>query len=309
MRIISWNIAGIRSKLKKGYLDFLTKGVYDIVCFQETKAEQEQIKNITHLTEVYPYQYWNSTLGITQKKGLSGTAIWCKYEPIREIPTPDFDLEGRITGVEYKTFNIVTVYTPNSQKRGSDRFMFRVNAWDKLFREFVHTLNNQKPTIVCGDFNVAINDIDLARNKENRNRAAGCYDEERENFIKLLGNNSNPIFYDALRMFYPDTPGLYTYWNQRNKTLRERNVGWRIDYFLTPLALNPVLIGSFVLQDIIGSDHCPITCSFQFDLEEVCCINEYSGENKDNDADNDGVNTTGLYRCVSYDNMTAELIK
>ena len=259
MKILCWNVAGIRAKLKKGYLDFLVKAVHDVVCFQETKAEEQQVLVPENLAKIYPYRYWQSTQGITQRKGFSGTAIWSRTKPIRMIPPPTFDLEGRITAVEFPTWNLVTVYTPNSQYKDSERNQYRTEEWDKNFKEFVDLLNEKKSTIICGDFNVARDDIDVYEPEERRDVCAGFLNKERENFDTLLGWK----FFDAYRMFHEGEENKFTYWDQTLPYLRRKNRGWRIDYFLIPKSLKKRILNSDIHPEIMGSDHCPITLEFK----------------------------------------------
>lgn len=250
--ILSWNVAGIRACIKKGGLDFLLNSKHHIVCFQETKAEEQQVKLSDDFKEHYPFRYWNSTQGITQRKGLSGTAIWSKIRPIKEIPPMDIDVEGRTTTLEFDDFILLTVYTPNSQKLDSERFIFRTTVWDPHFQEHVKELNKIKPVILCGDFNVAYKEIDLHNPKQSRNKNAGFIDDERVEFGKLL----NCGFIDCFRTFCEDGE-KYTYWDQRNPLLRVTNKGWRIDYFLSTKELDNKLVDCKIHPEIMGSDHCP----------------------------------------------------
>jgi len=259
MKILCWNVAGIRATLKKGNLDFLENKKYDIVCFQETKAEAHQVKIPKNISDVYLFRYWQSTLGTTQRKGLSGTAIWSKQPPIAVIDPPSIDEEGRVTTLEFKQFIICTVYTPNSQRLGSDRNQFRVNVWDNHFKEYICELNKKKPVIVCGDFNVANEDIDLYYPDRNRNVTAGFLDNERANFKQYLGAN----FIDAFRELNKESNN-YTYWDQRRPYLRATNRGWRIDYFLISKTLRENVKKCSILSDIMGSDHCPIDLNITF---------------------------------------------
>lgn len=258
MKILSWNIAGIRAALKRGSLNFLQEGENDIVCFQETKAEREEVKGLEALSEVYPFQVWHSTKGTTQRKGLSGTAIWSKIPPLAEIPIPEFDTEGRLTAVEFPKFNLVTVYTPNSQSPNSKRFQYRVEYWDIMFRDFIVMLESTKPTIICGDFNVAHEPIDVHQ-PEKKEKCAGFLLEERQNFQRHLDIG----FVDTFRQFNQE-PKQYTYWNQKIPAFRSRNIGWRIDYFLASHNLLPVIKESAIHPAITGSDHCPIRCTLDF---------------------------------------------
>jgi len=254
MKCFSWNVAGIRARIKNGYIDFLAGGEWDIVCFQETKAEEEQVKLTEDIRKVYPYRYWKSCQGITQRKGLNGTSIWSKTEPVKEIAPPDFDVEGRITSLEFDKFIIVTVYTPNSQSLKSDRFVFRTDEWDVKFLEYIKNLDKNKPVVVCGDLNIAREDMDVFAPDRFKNKIAGFLNKERENFEKILDEG----WVDTFREKYPNEPKKYTYWDQKIKARREQNDGWRIDYFLVPIRLRESIVSAEIRPDIIGSDHCPV---------------------------------------------------
>jgi len=259
-KILCWNVAGIRARINNkkqvNYLEFLENAEWDIVCFQETKAEEQQVKIPQKLQEIYPFRIWQSTQGITQRKGLSGTAIWSKYKPIKyTIPLPTFDLEGRITIMEFDNVILLTVYTPNSQKRFSERFEYRTQKWDEEFKNYVNLLNSYKPTILCGDFNVSNEDIDVLKPKQWRNKLAGFLDEERNNFKNLL----NSGWIDCLRIFYPNVLGKFTYWDQRVPSKRQNNEGWRLDYFIVPDYFKDSVVSSEIHPEIIGSDHCPVS--------------------------------------------------
>ena len=257
MRILSWNVAGLRAMLKKGHLEQLLTSEeqdYDIVCLQETKAEESQVKLPSNIEQKYPYRFWNSTLGTTQRKGLSGTTIWSKTRPINRIQHPKIDEEGRITTLEYTDFIICCVYTPNSQSIDSPRFEFRTQKWDEEFRKYIIALKKIKPTIITGDFNVALKDIDINNVPRNKNKAPGFFDDERTQFQKHLDSG----FIDVFRHFHPTQQGAYTYWNQLRKANRENNVGWRIDYFLSGGDPHTPLKECGMLPDVYGSDHCPI---------------------------------------------------
>lgn len=258
MKVLSWNVAGIRACIKRGSMEFLKDGEWDVVCFQETKAEKEQVTIPESLDTTYPYRYWRSSQGIRQRKGLSGTSIWTKKPVIRERSPPEFDVEGRTTTLEFRNWILVTVYTPNSQGLGTDRHKHRIEEWDCNFRDYVKSLNAEKPTIICGDFNVAHQDIDVEKPLEYRNRCAGFLDDERENFHALLESG----WVDSFRSFYPDAIDAYTYWNQRIPAKRKMNKGWRIDYFLVPDSLIKRLVSAKIHKSIEGSDHCPISIQF-----------------------------------------------
>ena len=255
MKIVSWNIAGIRAVLKKEcFNNFIENNDADIICFQETKAEEQQVKLSELISLKYPFRYWTSTQGLTQRKGLSGTAIWSSTKPVARMDTPEFDTEGRITTLEFEKFILICVYTPNSQSSNSPRFMYRIEEWDVAFRKYINKLNDIKPAIICGDFNVAYLDIDMYNYAKYKNKAPGLYDEEREGFAKYLEDG----FVDAFRTLYPNEKDKYTYWNQIRKTSREKNLGWRIDYFLLHNTLVPAIKECNILTNEFGSDHCPI---------------------------------------------------
>ena len=253
MKILSWNIAGLRAKLKQNKLDFLFEKDFDIICFQETKTLPNEIKIPQEFNNLYPYKYWNSNLGETQKKGFSGTCIWSKIEPLKEITHPEFDTEGRITCIEFPNFYLINVYTPNSQNLDSERFNYRIQTWDPLFKNYIISLNKIKNTIICGDFNVAYLDIDCYNPIKYKNKFAGFYDSERENFSNILSTG----FIDVLRYFNKNQE-LYTYWNQRVPSMRQNNKGWRIDYFLINNDFINKIINCKILSEIYGSDHCPL---------------------------------------------------
>ena len=255
MKILSWNVAGLRAMLKKGNLqDLLSKEDFDIVCLQETKAEEQQVKLPSDIESKYPFRFWNSTLGTTQRKGLSGTTIWSKTRPINRINHPEIDEEGRITTLQFEDFIIVCVYTPNSQSIESPRFEFRTQKWDKEFRKYISALKEIKPTIVTGDLNVALKDIDIYNPIRNKNKAAGFYDDERTEFQKHLDSG----FIDVFRYLHPKQQGAFTYWNQLRPANRQNNVGWRIDYFLYGGYSNISKLECEMLPDVYGSDHCPL---------------------------------------------------
>jgi exodeoxyribonuclease-3 len=254
VKIISWNVAGIRAVLRKNALDFALKGEYDIMCFQETKAEQSQLKNIEQFTRIYPHQYWNHS---KTKKGYSGTAIWSKQPFTQTFESPVFDNEGRITSVEYNSFILVTVYTPNS-KGDLSRLTERTTEWDPFFREYCNNLKIQhrKPIIICGDLNVIHQDIDIYQpEKHQGNIYAGYTMEERCSFTQLLSSG----YIDAFRKFNTD-PGNYTWWSYMHNA-RDKNIGWRLDYFLVDNEIEKNISNSTIENQIFGSDHCPITLS------------------------------------------------
>ena len=252
MKMLSWNIAGIRASIKRNDLAFLEEGEYDIVCFQETKAEETQVKMPPSLCEIYPHRFWQSTQGITQRKGFSGTCIWCKTAPIKQLEPPSIDLEGRVTALEFELFVLINVYTPNSQKVDSERCAFRLKVWDVAFMEYIHSFD--KPVIICGDLNVANEPEDLYKSAKVKKPIVGYLDEEREHFKAYLASG----FVDAFRLFNQEA-GQYTYWDQRFPQLRKENRGWRIDYFLVAEPLAAQIVSSEIKREIMGSDHCPIS--------------------------------------------------
>jgi len=244
-KLISWNVNGIRACAGKGFMDFFNSIDADIFCIQESKMQEGQ------LTLDMPgyYQYWN----YADKKGYSGTAIFTKEKSLSEtkgIGIDEHDHEGRVITLEYDNFYMVTVYTPNSQNELA-RLDYRMK-WEDDFRAYMKKLEENKPVIVCGDMNVAHNEIDLKNPKTNR-KNAGFTDEEREKMTVLLDDG----FIDTFRYFYPDQENIYSWWSYRFKA-REKNAGWRIDYFLTSESLKDKLIDAKIHTDIMGSDHCPV---------------------------------------------------
>lgn len=246
MKIISWNVNGFRAILKKNFLDFFNEENADIFCIQETKMQEDQVD----LELNGYYQYWNSA----KKKGYSGTAFFVKKKPINVtygINVLDHPEEGRVITLEYKDFFVVGAYTPNSQTK-LKRLDYRMR-WEDDMRSYLESLNDKKPVIYCGDLNVAHNEIDLANPEANR-RNAGFSDEEREKFTQLLDSG----FMDTFRYFYPSLRDRYSYWSYRTRA-RERNAGWRIDYFVVSEDMIEVVNDSIINDDVLGSDHCPIT--------------------------------------------------
>jgi exodeoxyribonuclease-3 len=271
MKILSWNVAGIRATLKKGHLDFLASGEYDIVCFQETKAEESQVVMPEQLSATYPFRYWRSTDGTTQRKGLSGTAIWSKTGALENLEPPSIDAEGRVTALEFNDFIVVTVYTPNSQSPVSERHLYRVGVWDDHFLEYIQMLNKRKPTIVCGDLNVANEDIDVFAPDDWRNTCAGFLDPERANFKRIINNG----WFDSFREKHPGEERCYTFWDQKQPYLRRCNRGWRIDYFLVPEIFRKKVRKAEILPTVMGSDHCPVILDFSF-KRHLKIVTEYS---------------------------------
>ncbi len=245
MKLISWNVNGLRACMGKGFQDFFREADADIFCIQESKLQEGQIS-----LDLEGYcQYWNYAV----KKGYSGTAVFAKKEPLGVsygIGISEHDQEGRVIALEYEDFYVVTVYTPNSQD-GLARLSYRMK-WEEDFLAYLKNLEKEKPVIVCGDMNVAHREIDLKNPKTNR-KNAGFTDEEREKFSCLLENG----FIDTFRYFYPETEGAYSWWSYRFKA-REKNAGWRIDYFLVSAALEGRLEDAVIYKDVFGSDHCPV---------------------------------------------------
>ena len=245
MRLISWNVNGLRACVGKGFLDFFHEIRADAVCLQETKMQPDQL---TLELEGYS-QYWNSAV----KKGYSGTAIFTKMTPVsvkNGMDIPEHDNEGRVIACEYENFYLVTVYTPNAQSELA-RLDYRM-TWDDAFREYLLELDAKKPVIVCGDMNVAHKEIDLKNPGPNRG-SAGFTDEEREKFSKLLESG----FTDTFRHLHPDLVGAYSWWSYRFKA-RQNNAGWRIDYFLVSDRIKDKIVTASILPEVVGSDHCPV---------------------------------------------------
>ena len=250
MNILSWNVAGIRAVIRKNALDFTLKKEYDVLCFQETKAEQSQVKNIDQITKLYPFQIWNHS---KKRKGYSGTCILSSIPFESVVDTPDFDKEGRITCVEFEKFYLVNVYTPNS-KFDLSRLTERIDDWDPNFRRFCNNLNEVKSVIICGDLNVCHTNLDIYDHMKYRlNIHAGFTKDERQSFQILLDTG----YIDAFRTVNKD-PFRFTYWSYANNA-RYKNEGWRLDYFLVSKKLSDCIVESTIQSNIYGSDHCPIT--------------------------------------------------
>ena len=246
MKLISWNVNGIRAVIKKGFYEFMKNYNPDIICIQETKAHKDQV-NLE--LDNYPYQYWNSA----QKKGYSGVAIFSKIKPLNTYYDMDIekhDFEGRIITLEFEKYFLVTVYTPNS-KRDLSRLDYRYNEWDKDFLDFLKNLEKSKSVIFCGDLNVAHMEIDLKNPKTNK-KNAGFTKEEREGFSNYIDNG----FIDTFREFTTEG-GHYTWWSYMFQA-RKKDIGWRIDYFCISKNLRKHLMDSKILKTILGSDHCPV---------------------------------------------------
>ena len=245
MRLISWNVNGLRACMQKGFMDFFSTIDADIFCIQESKMQREQSE--FHFPNYQ--EYWNCA----EKKGYSGVVIFSKTKPLSvdyDMGIAHHDKEGRIITAEYNDFYLVNVYTPNS-KRELERLDYRME-WEDDFLQFLKSLESKKPVIICGDLNVAHQEIDLKNPKSNR-RNAGFTDEERAKMTALL----NAGFTDTFRHFYPDKEGAYSWWSYMGKA-RANNRGWRIDYFLCSNALDSKLIDAKIYPEILGSDHCPV---------------------------------------------------
>lgn len=245
MKLVSWNVNGLRACLGKGFNEFFNTIDADVFCIQETKMQESQAElNLPGYS-----QYWNSAV----KKGYSGTAIFTRVKPVSVtygMNIEEHDQEGRIITMEFDEFYLVNTYTPNSQ-RGLLRLDYRMK-WEDDFRCYLRRLDETKPVIVCGDINVAHQEIDIKNPKSNR-RTAGFTDEEREKLSTLLQSG----FTDSFRHLYPDKKDAYTWWSYMMNA-RARNIGWRIDYFLVSERLKDVIRDSFIYPDILGSDHCPV---------------------------------------------------
>lgn len=245
MKLISWNVNGLRACMGKGFMDVIEQEQPDAICLQETKMLREQADF------QFPgyLEYWNSA----EKKGYSGTAIFSKTEPVSVeygMGVEDYDREGRLIAAEYEDFILVTIYTPNSQ-RGLERLGFRMEFEDRL-REFLARLRQRKPVVVCGDMNVAHRPIDLKNDRSNIGNAGYTY-EERGKFGELLASG----FLDTFRHFYPEKEGAYSWWSYMNNS-RQNNTGWRIDYFLADQRLAGRLEDALIYPEYLGSDHCPV---------------------------------------------------
>lgn len=245
MKLISWNVNGIRACVQKGFLEFFQEADADIFCIQESKLQAGQID----LELKGYYQYWN----YAEKKGYSGTAVFSKKEPISVkygIGIEEHDKEGRVITLEFENFNLVNVYTPNSQNELA-RLDYRMK-WEDDFKSYLKKIEENKPVIICGDMNVAHMEIDLKNPKANR-KNAGFSDEERKKFSELLETE----FIDTFRFFYPELTDIYSWWSYRFSA-RAKNAGWRIDYFLTSKSLKNQLIDAKIDTTVMGSDHCPV---------------------------------------------------
>ena len=250
MKLISWNVNGLRAVYKKGFEDFFNEIDADIFCVQETKMQEGQFE--LNMPE------YNIYMNSAVKKGYSGTAIFTKIKPVSVsygIGMEEHDQEGRVITLEFEEFFLVNVYTPNSQ-RELTRLEYRMK-WEDDFRKYLKKLDKVKPIIMCGDLNVAHNEIDLKNPKKNR-KNAGFTEEERSKMTKLLETG----FIDTYRLLYPDKENAYTWWSYMANA-RAKNIGWRIDYFITSKRLKDKIIDAKIYADILGSDHCPVGLEFE----------------------------------------------
>lgn len=245
MKLISWNVNGLRACMNKGFKDFMDSVDADIFCVQETKMQREQANFVFDGYE----EYWNSA----EKKGYSGTAVFSKTKPLSVsygLGIEEHDKEGRVITAEFQDFYLVNVYTPNAQ-RGLERLDYRM-VWEDVFRRYVKELDEKKPVIICGDLNVAHNEIDLKNFKTNVGNAGFTY-EERGKMTELLASG----FVDSFRYLYPDKTGAYSWWSYMFKA-REKNAGWRIDYFIVSKKLADRIEDAVIYPEVMGSDHCPV---------------------------------------------------
>lgn len=245
MKLISWNVNGLRACVTKGFEDFLKEASPDIICVQETKMQREQAE----FQFADYHEYWNSA----EKKGYSGTAIFSKTEPLSvtyDLGIEEHDHEGRVITAEFADFYLVNVYTPNS-KRELERLAYRM-VWEDAFQDYVASLDKKKPVIICGDLNVAHAEIDL-KNPKTNHKNAGFTDEERGKMTQFLSRG----FIDSFRYFYPTLEGVYSWWSYMFQA-RKKNAGWRIDYFLVSEQLKERMADAEIYTDVLGSDHCPV---------------------------------------------------
>ena len=245
MKLVSWNVNGLRACINKGFNDFFTAASADIVCLQETKMQQGQVE--VHFPGYE--QFWHSA----EKKGYSGTAVFTRQQPLSVaygMGIAEHDQEGRIITLEFADFQLVNVYTPNSQ-RGLTRLEYRMQ-WEDAFRDHVGRLAVKKPVIICGDLNVAHQEIDIKNPASNKNNA-GFTQQERDKMTELLGSGLT----DSFRHLYPDRRDAYSWWSYMSNA-RDRNIGWRIDYFLVSSQIDRLIRQAAILPEVLGSDHCPV---------------------------------------------------
>ncbi|WP_078595698.1 exodeoxyribonuclease III [Evansella clarkii] len=250
MKLISWNVNGIRACVKKGFIDYFNEADADIVCLQETKCQAGQIK----LDMKGYYQYWN----YAERKGYSGTAVFTKIKPLTVsygLGIEEHDQEGRVITLEFEQFYLVNVYTPNA-KRDLTRLSYRLH-WEDDIRTYLMELDKDKPVILCGDLNVAHQEIDLKNARTNRGNS-GFTEEERGKMDNLLSSG----FIDSFRYKYPDLEGAYTWWSYMSK-VRERNIGWRIDYFIVSEKIKDLIKETEIHAEVLGSDHCPVALEIE----------------------------------------------
>ena len=253
MKLSSWNVNGVRAAMDKGLKEYVLSQTPDILCLQETKATPEQV-DLSWVEELGYQHFWNCA----EKKGYSGTSVWTKETPKKNtcgIGFEEHDKEGRVLTLTFEHFHLVNVYTPNSQ-RGLARLDYR-QAWDRDFLDYVRKLNRRKPVVFCGDLNCSHKEIDLANPKANR-KNAGFTDEERAGIDRILDAG----FEDSFRMFNEEG-GNYSWWTYRMNA-RERNVGWRLDYFMVSQKCRDAVVGASICDDVMGSDHCPVELKLEF---------------------------------------------
>ena len=256
MKILSWNVAGIRACIKKLDFDKFSELDPDVICFQETKIDKENIAKFELFNERYPYRYWVVNNGESQPKGFNGVATLSKHQfTIIECP---FDKEGRVAATDFGEFILVNLYVPNSQDKKSARFIFRTQYWDNELRDWIQELKNNKPVIICGDLNVCHGENDHYNFNKYRNKMASLYDDERDNFTKLL----NLGFCDAFKR-EENNKNIYSFWSYRGKS-RETNKGFRLDYFIVPPEIEMKIKSCNILTNIHGSDHCPIELQLNY---------------------------------------------
>ena len=252
MKMISWNVNGLRAAVGKGFLEYFQNVDADIFSIQETKLQAGQID----LDTTGYYDYWN----YAEKKGYSGVAVFTKQKPLSVfygLGIEEHDKEGRVITLEFETFYHVTVYTPNSQQ-GNARLGYRME-WEDVFRTYLHTLDEKKPVVICGDLNVAHNEIDL-KNPKTNHKSAGFTDEERGKMTELLASG----FTDSFRYLYPNVEGAYSWWSYRFQA-RQKNAGWRIDYYLVSQRLQKQIKEAKIHSDVMGSDHCPVELDIEIE--------------------------------------------
>ncbi len=256
MKLVSWNVNGIRASVKKGFADVIADFDADVFSVQETKAQDDQVSEA--LTDIVGYELFSNS---AERKGYSGTAILCKEKPLSfsvDMGTEEHDMEGRITHAEYEHFHLVNVYVPNSGS-GLKRLDYR-KEWDKDFTAYLKNLQKTKPLVITGDFNVAHTENDLANPKSNYNKTSGFTQVEIDGLDNMI---TELKLVDTFRAKYPNTFDKYTFWSMRGGA-RSRNVGWRLDYFMVSESLWPKVTSAEIHDEVMGSDHCPISIEFKF---------------------------------------------